>query len=343
MATMAVGVDTHKDTLAACLVDGLGIARDEREFRNDPAGHAAFVTWIAGIDGSVRVGVEGSSSYGAGLARHLVAGDMDVVEVPPQLSRRERTRTRRPGKSDPGDAFAIARVTVAESDLPPVRLADPARDLQLLAAARDAVVVAQTQARNRLHAHLVVLAPGYGATAARLVSGPELERARSLLRRSHGIQAELARAELTEVVRLGRRAAVLERQLRLLVGDDPLLAIPGCGHLSAAVIRGEAGDVARFRTHDAFAMFAGIAPVPASSGTTSRVRYNRRGNRRVNRAVWTIATWQAKFDPRARTYLARKRAEGKRSKEAMRCLKRHLVRHVFAALVSGVDPLKIAP
>lgn len=343
MAAMAVGVDTHKDTLAACLVDGLGIARDEREFANSQAGHTAFAAWLAGIDGEVRVGIEGSSSYGAGLARHLAAAAMDVVEVPPQLSRRERTRTRRPGKSDPGDAFAIARVTVAESDLPPVRLADPTRDLQLLAAARDAVVVAQTQARNRLHAHLVVLAPGYGATAARLVSGPELERARSLLRRSHGIQAELARAELAEVVRLGRRAAVLERQLRLLVGDDPLLAIPGCGHLSAAVIRGEAGDVARFRTHDAFAMFAGIAPVPASSGKTSRVRYNRRGNRRVNRAVWTIATWQAKFDPRARAYLARKRAEGKRSKEAMRCLKRHLVRHVFAALVAGHAEAQIAP
>jgi transposase len=343
MAAMAVGVDTHKDTLAACLVDGLGIARDEREFANSQAGHTAFAAWLAGIDGEVRVGIEGSSSYGAGLARHLAAAAMDVVEVPPQLSRRERTRTRRPGKSDPGDAFAIARVTVAESDLPPVRLADPTRDLQLLAAARDAVVVAQTQARNRLHAHLVVLAPGYGATAARLVSGPELERARSLLRRSHGIQAELARAELAEVVRLGRRAAVFERQLRLLVGDDPLLAIPGCGHLSAAVIRGEAGDVARFRTHDAFAMFAGIAPVPASSGKTSRVRYNRRGNRRVNRAVWTIATWQAKFDPRARAYLARKRAEGKRSKEAMRCLKRHLVRHVFAALVAGHQEAQIAP
>lgn len=338
MATAAIGVDTHKDTLAACLVDGLGIARDEHAFRNDPAGHAAFAAWVREQEAPVRVGIEGSASFGSALARHLVAAGLDVVEVPPQLSRRERTRTRRPGKSDPGDAFAIARVTVAEEDLPPVRLDDRTRDLQLLAAARDAVVVAQTQARNRVHAHLVVLVPGYTATAARLVSGPELAAARRLLRGQHGVEADLARAELDEVVRLGRRAAVLERQLRSLVGDDPLLAIPGCGHLSAAVIRGEAGDVTRFRSHDAFAMFAGIAPVPASSGKTSRVRFSRRGNRRVNRAVWTIATWQAKFDPRARAYLARKRAEGKRSKEAMRCLKRHLVRHVFAALVASCQP-----
>jgi transposase len=338
MAQLAVGVDTHKDTLAACLVDGLGIARDEQAFRNDPAGHAAFAAWVREQEAPVRVGIEGSASFGAALARHLVAAGLDVVEVPPQLSRRERGRTRRPGKSDPGDAFAIARVTVAEEDLPPVRLDDRTRDLQLLAAARDAVVVAQTQARNRLHAHLVVLVPGYTATAARLVSGPELAAARRLLRGQHGVEADLARAELDEVVRLGRRAAVLERQLRSLVGDDPLLAIPGCGHLSAAVIRGEAGDVTRFRSHDAFAMFAGIAPVPASSGRTSRVRFNRRGNRRVNRAIWTIATWQAKFDPRARAYLARRKSEGKRWKEALRCLKRHLARHVFAALVAGYQP-----
>lgn len=335
MAQMAVGVDTHKDTLAACLVDGLGIARDEREFANDPAGHTAFAAWLAEQADPVRVGVEGSSSYGAGLARHLVAAGADVVEVPPQLSRRERGRTRRPGKSDPGDAFAIARVTLAEADLPPVRLDDRTRDLQLLAAAREAVVVAQTQARNRLHAHLLVLVPGYTATAARLVTGPELDRARKLLRGRDGVAVGLARAELAEVLRLGRRAAVMERQIRALVGDDPLLAIPGCGHLSAAVIRGEAGDVVRFRSDDAFAMFAGIAPLPASSGRTSRVRYNRRGNRRVNRAFWTIATWQAKFDPRARAYLARKREAGKSWREALRCLKRHLVRHVFAALVAG--------
>jgi transposase len=103
MATVAIGVDTHKDTLAACLVDGLGMARDEREFPNDPAGHTAFATWVTGLaDPDLRVGVEGSSSYGAALARHLVACGLAVCEVPPQLSRRERTRTRRPGKSDPG-------------------------------------------------------------------------------------------------------------------------------------------------------------------------------------------------------------------------------------------------
>jgi transposase len=342
MAGVAIGVDTHKDTLAACLVDGLGRALEERPFANDRAGHAAFAAWVAGLEGTVRVGIEGSSSYGAALARHLAGAGVEVVEVPPQLSRRERGRTRRPGKSDPGDAYAIARVTLAEASLPPVRLADPTRDRQLLAEGRDAVVTSQTQARNRLHAHLLVLAPGYSGRVAHLVTGPELARARHLLRGQHGVQAELARAELDEVIRLGRRAGALERRLRELVGrDDPLLVIPGLGPISAAVIRGEAGEVRRFRTDDAFAMFAGIAPVPASSGRTSRVRYSRRGNRRLNRAVWTVAVWQAKFDPRARAFLARKRAEGKSWREALRCLKRHLVRPIFAALVAGAEPAAI--
>jgi transposase len=341
----AIGVDTHKATLAACLVDGLGIARDEQAFSNDRAGHAAFAAWVTGQpDGPVRVGVEGSASYGAALARHLAAAGIDVVEVPPQLSRRERTRTRRPGKSDPGDAFAIARVTVAEPDLPPVRLAEHSRDLQLLAEARETAVRGQTRARNRLHAHLVVLVPGYGDTVAHLVTGRELAAARTLLRGRRGVQADLAREEIDEVLRLGRRAAVLERRIRAALGThDPLLAIPGLGVISAAVIRGEAGDVSRFRGHDALAMFAGIAPVPASSGQTRRVRFNRRGNRRLNHAVWTIATWQAKFDLRARAYLARKREEGKSWREALRCLKRHLVRSIFAALVAGHQPAGIDP
>jgi transposase len=341
----AIGVDTHKATLAACRVDGLGMARDEQAFANDRAGHAAFAVWVAGQpDGPVRVGVEGSASYGAGLARHLAAAGIDVVEVPPHLSRRERGRTRRPGKSDPGDAFAIARVTAAEPDLPPVRLAECSRDLQLLAVARETAVRAQTRARNRLHAHLVVVVPGYGGTVAHLVTGRELATARALLRGCHGVQASLARDEIDEVARLGRRADALERQIReLLDTNDPLLAIPGLGIISAAVIRGEAGDVTRFRGHDALAMFAGIAPVPASSGQTRRVRFNRRGNRRLNHAVWTVATWQAKFDPRARAYLARKRSEGKTWREALRCLKRHLVRSIFAALVADAMCPQMTP
>lgn len=101
--------------------------------------------------------------------------------------------------------------------------------------------------------------------------------------------------------------------------------------------------MSRSRDHGSLAMFAGVAPVPASSGQARRVRYNRRGNRRLNHAVWTVAVWQAKFHPAAREYLARRKADGKSLRERLRCLKRHLVRAIYAALVAGAPGLQTAP
>jgi transposase len=140
-----IGIDTHKSTLAACAIDELGSATSERTFANDPAGHAALAAWAAELVRGGVIGVEGSSSFGAPVARFLASRSFSVREVPPQLSRRERVRTRRAGKSDPGDALAIARVTACEADLPPVRLADRTADIALLVEARDEVVTEMTR------------------------------------------------------------------------------------------------------------------------------------------------------------------------------------------------------
>ena len=127
----AIGIDTHKATLAACHVDELGTAVSEGTFDNNPAGHRALLDWAASAGRDTVIGIEGSASFGAPLARFLVATGWIVREVPPQLSRRERTRTRRAGKSDPGDALAIARVAARESDLPPVRSVDASFEVRL--------------------------------------------------------------------------------------------------------------------------------------------------------------------------------------------------------------------
>jgi transposase len=132
----AIGIDTHKRTLAACAVDDVGGVIDERTFGSDPAGFVELAAWAGGVAPEVRIGIEGSASYGAPVAHHLIAAGFCVREVPPQLSRRERGRSRRPGKSDPGDALAIARVTLREPDLPPVRLEDRSTELGLLADAK---------------------------------------------------------------------------------------------------------------------------------------------------------------------------------------------------------------
>jgi len=328
----AIGIDTHKRSLAACAVDDVGTVVAERVFACDRPGFAALATWADLVAPGATIGIEGSASYGAALAHHLVAAGVVVREVPPHLSRRERRRTRRAGKSDPGDALAIARVTLREADLPPVRVDDRTTELGLLADARDDVVHAQTQARNRLHAHLVVLLPGYGRTAAQLRTGRQLDAIERQLAELTGVRFELARALLDEVRELGRRAAALEATIAPLVADHPLLGLPGVGVLTAARLVAETGDVRRFRSPAAFAMLAGVAPIPASSGEGLRMRLNRGGNRRLNRALYTVALSQAWHHDPAKRYIARKRADRKSWAEAIRCLKQRISRPVFRLL-----------
>ncbi len=265
----AIGVDTHKDTLAACLVDELGTALDERTFANDPAGHRALFDW-ASASPEATIGVEGSSSFGAPAARFLIAAGRLVREVPPQLSRRERIRTRRPGKSDPTDALAIARVTAREHELPPVRLVDASYEIQLLVEAREDVVAETTRVRNRLHADLRVLVPGYGATVANLTAVRHQATVARLLRRLDGIQPGLARTRLARLRALAAEERALAARIADRVAGHPLLELPGAGVLVTAKLIGEVGDIGRFRSSDAFAALAGVAPIPASSGQTQR-------------------------------------------------------------------------
>lgn len=331
----AIGIDTHKRTLAACAVDVVGAVIDERTFDNEPAGFVALATWAGQVAPGDPVGVEGSASYGAAAARSLVGAGLVVHEVPPHLSRRERERSRRPGKSDPGDALAIARVTLREADLPPIRFEDETTELGLLVDRREDLVHAQTQARNRLHAHLVVLLPGYGRTAARLVRPAQLDAIERALAPLAGTRAELARELLAEVRGLGRGALELEQRIKDRLVGHPLLALPGAGALTTARLVAEGGDIGRFRSPDAFAMLAGVAPIPASSGETRRMRLNRGGNRQLNRALYTIALSQSLHHQPAKAYMARKQADGKSRAEALRCLKRQLVRRVFHLLLEG--------
>lgn len=338
----AVGIDTHKDSLAACVTDELGNPVAERTFANDRVAHEALLEWIRATARDATVGIEGSSRYGAAAARFLLAAGATVREVPPQLTYRERARTRLPGKSDPGDALAIARITARERALPPVRLSDRTVDIRILVQAREDAVTEAVRIRNRLHADLVVLVPGYSASVANLVSLRNRQRAGAMLRGKDGVQVELARRRLVKLRLLDREARSLEGQIRALVGEHPLLEMHGVGLLTAAKLIAEAGDVRRFHSVDAFAMLAGVAPIPASSGQTQRMRLNRGGNRQLNRAFHTIAMVQAVRYPPARAFLARKAAEHKTAREGIRALKRQLVRSVFRYLEAGAARLSQA-
>jgi transposase len=338
-----LGVDSHKDSLAACLVDQTGAQLAAATFLNTPDGHGDLLAWL-GLSGQLtRAGIEGAANLGAGMARLLHQQGLDVREVPCTLTVRERRRLRRPGKSDPTDALAIARITAREHDLPPARHAGQAEDLKVLSDYRDELVAQRTAEANRLHADLAIVCAGYARHCRALSSAHALNTATGLLEPaaatagSGSVRAQLAQRRIVRLRQLDEQIAACLTQLTKLVAATrtQLVDIVGIGPLLAARILGEVGDIQRFPTRDHFASANGTAPIPVSSGRTDRHRLNRGGNRRLNRALYFAALTQASHDPRARAYLARKQAEGKTRREALRCLKRRLSDVVYKALLAG--------
>jgi len=346
MPMVTIGVDTHTATLAASAVDGAGRELAARTFQNDGRGHQSLLRWASSLSQERRFGIEGSGSYGAALARLLGAAGEAAVEVPAILTQRERRHLRRAGKSDPGDALAIARVALREQSLGPVKVAGVAEDLKLLTDARDQRVLDRTRAANRLHAHLVILEPGAAAEIRNLTAVIHLAAARRVIARASGTRAELARREWARVRALSAEIRDLEFRIRTLVraSGSNLPRIKGVAGITAAKLLGETGDPRRFRSSPAFAAVSGTAPIPASSGKTSRHRLNRGGNRQLNRAIHTIAVVQARTDARAQGYIAKRIAEGKSRLEALRCLKRHLADVVFRTMLADAgDMARLTP
>jgi len=328
-----LGVDSHKDSLAASIVDVAGREVKAHTFTNTPVGHRQLLRWaLAG--GVERFGIECSGTYGAALAKVLLAAGVDVREVPPKLSVRERRRGRRLGKSDPLDALAIARVTAREEKLPPVAKPAMCEELGVLCDYRDELVTRRSAIANRLHCDLSVICPGYTSTCRSLVSGAALTRVTYLLRGQHNARADVARRRVAELRRLDLEIKARTREISTLVRmtGTHVVEIKGVGPLLGARILAEVGDVRRYPTSSHFASANGTAPIPASSGKVVRYRLNRGGNRRLNRALHFVAIVQAHSDDRAKAYLARKISTGKSGKEAIRCLKRHLSDAVYRAL-----------
>ena len=340
----AIGVDAHKSTLAASAVDELGREIAALTVSNDAVGHRAFESWLTHVGTERRVGIEGGGSFGAGLARRLVEHGETVVEVPARLTARERRRLTTPGKSDPGDALAIARITLREAGLGPVSRSGQAEDLRLLSVERDALLTERTRLVCRLHAHLIVINPGYERQIPNLRSGRNLARTTRLLAGHHDIRGELARRLVGRIREIDQAARILEREIGSRVASPRLHQIHGVGPIVVAMLVGQTGDVLAVRSAAAFAALSGTAPIPASSGQTNRHRLNRGGNRQLNRALHIIALSQSRSrsESAGRTYLATKRDEGKTWAEAMRCLKRQLAGVVYRAMVADAQAASVA-
>ncbi len=273
----------------------------------------------------------------------MLARGERVVRVAPQLMAGARRSARERGKSDLIDAVQVARAALREGldELPVAQLAGPELDIRLLVDHRERLVGQRTRLINDLRWNLHDLWPELQIPARALIGAGWQDRlAGRLARAEQTTRVRIARDELRRVRELTRSIDALEHELADLVDQlaPQLLAEPGCGTLTAAKLIGEIAGIARFKTDAKLARAAGTAPIPASSGNTTRHRLDRGGNRQLNCALHRLAVNKGRYDPQTAAYLARKQAEGKSRREALRCLKRHLARRVWRLLQPAANP-----
>jgi transposase len=334
------GVDTHADLHVAAALDPIGGLLGVQEFPATAAGYASLLGWLGGFGTLALVGVEGTGSYGAGLARHLAAAGVRVVEV----DRPDRQDRHRQGKSDPLDAVSAARAAQSGRASGAPKGRDGAVEaIRALMVAKRSARHERTQAINQARA-LIVTGPDElrarfaGHTPAALAGAIA-----ALRPRPGDVPGYATRVALRE---LGRRVQFLDAQLdRLdeLIGPlvtaraPGLLARHGVGPDTAALLLVAAGDhPERLRSESSWAHLCGVAPIPASSGKVAgRYRLNRGGNREANQALWRIVITRMRSHPATRAYVERRTKEGLSKREIIRCLKRYVAREVYRHLRDG--------
>ncbi len=338
-----IGVDTHAATHTfAVVASKTGAVLDHAVFPTSPAGIARAQDWLARRcgDASALVVVEGTGSFGAIVTERLMAAGRTVVEA----ARMPRGDRRGKGKSDELDAVRIARavigLTLTELRTPRVLAGDRARvALRVLIVAREEMAAERTRAVNALTALVRTIDLGVDARVS--LTARQITEIAQWRTRAEDSTITICRHE---AVRLARRIRTLDCDLasnradvtKLIATDTPeLLELTGVGAVVAASVLITWSHPGRVRTEAALASLAGTCPVPASSGNTVRHRLNRGGDRRLNRALTTVAIVRMRVDPATRAYVARRRAEGRTTKEIMRCLKRYITRQIFRTLAAA--------
>jgi transposase len=333
------GVDTHSRTHHAAVIDRLGRHIADAEFPATAPGYRKLETWLRSHGDLVTIGVEGTGSYGAGLARHLTAAGLTVVEV----DRPDRKARRNKGKSDPIDAYTAATAVASGRCAGVPKSRDGAVEaIRALRVARNSAIKTRTQAINQIKALLVTAPEPVRATTASL--GPaSLIGHLSRLRPGTDLRDPAAAAK-TALRTLARRHQSMDTEIRdldraikdLVTHVAPqLLEVLGVGVETASQLLVTAGDnPARLHSAAAFAALCGAAPVPASSGKTRRHRLSRGGDRQANRALYMIVLTRMSHDQRTRDYVQRRTTEGLSKKEIMRCLKRYVANEIHRTLNS---------
>ena len=333
------GVDTHQDLHTAAVVDAAGEVLATQAFATTRAGYRAMLAWFRSYGELARVGVEATGTYGAGIARHLAAAGIPVLEVtgPDRAARRGR------GKDDRLDATAAARAALTGQRVQVAKDRSGAIEaLRVLRTTRKTAVRRRRATLQQLH-NTIVAAPDELREQLRHLTRMRLLRTCAAWRldlvayRDPAVATKIALRSLARrVLDLGDEIADLERLIAPLVAElaPGLLALPGVGTQNAGELLVTAGqNPERLRSEAGFAMLCGACPIPASSGKTTRHRLNRGGNRQANSALHMIVGCRMRRDPRTKAYVSRRSAEGLGKREIMRCLKRYVAREVYHVLV----------
>ncbi len=338
------GVDTHADTHWAAALDGVGRLLGTRQFPANASGYADLAAWLAEFGTVSVVGVEGTSSYGAGLTRDLRGRGASVLEV----NRPDRRLRAVRGKSDPIDAENAARRALATQDTAtPKDTTTVVEAVRVLTVARSGAVKARAAALNQLK-DLVTTAPESLRTTFKGEPLRRVAAASARLRPDRHDLADPLMATKTAMRSIGRRVndltdeiTELDRQLAGLLA----LAAPHTMALfaistqhAAQLLITAGGNPDRLSSEASFAALCGVNPIPASSGKTRRHRLNRAGDRKANRTLHMITVPRMRWHPPTRAYVQRRTDEGLSKREIMRCLKRYIAREAYHAIMADLTP-----
>ena len=332
---VTVGTDSHKRSHTLVAVDANGRELAHTTVAATPAGHLQGLRWARKWPQRTWA-LEDCRHLSRRLEADLLRAGEAVLRVPPKLMAGARRGGRQRGKSDPIDALAVARAALREPNLAVAVLEGEERELRLLVDHREDLVAERTRAQNRLLWHLHELEPGWSLPAGSLSTLKTLGVVDDRLAANDGVVAEIARALVEDIARLTVAVNALERRIAKMVAPlaPRLLALGGCGALSAAKLIGETAGAGRFRSKASFARHNGSAPIPVWSGDQTRHRLNRGGNRQLNAALHRIAITQMQRPGPARDYIERRRAGGDTKTEAIRALRRKISDEVYRRMLA---------
>nr|WP_208973657.1 IS110 family transposase [Streptomyces malaysiensis] len=338
-----IGVDTHRNTLAAAGVSPIGAIMETIDAPAHGRGYRRLLDFARQhVPGRRCWALEGVGSYGAGLAAFLEDAGERVVEV----CRPKRPAIRGGRKTDMLDAVRAAREALSTEHVIQPRTRGEREALRVLLATRQGAVLASTAAINQLKALIVSAPDDLRAELRKLTRPAQITRCAGLRDRpaqtvEHRMTIRALHSTAQRIKNLQAEAKQLEGEILQLVRQEApeLLDLLGVGPITAAQVLVRWSHPGRFRSEAAFASFAGVAPIPASSGLTNKHRLNRSGDRQLNRAFHTITLIRMRLDPATKEYVARRVSEGKTSRDAQRCLKRVICRQLFKILEHRSHPI----